>query len=88
MLEAPSAGGPVPTTKSPGNLAAALKSIEATARKHSSNGMTENGAGGPTGIFPFLDNAVPSHTLEGVADARLQGAAPDGCKEKQAIRNK
>ena len=78
MLEAPPAGGPVPTTKSPGTLAAAFKSIEATARKHSSNGMTENGAGGPTGIFPFLDNAVPSRTLEGVADARLQGAAPDG----------
>ena len=71
MLEAPPAGGPVPTSKSPGTLVAALKSIEATARKHSSNGMTENGARGPTGIFPFLDNAVPSRTLDSVSDSRL-----------------
>ena len=73
MLEAPSAGGPVPTTRSPGSTAAAYKLIEATARKHSTHGATENGAGGPTGIFPFLDNAVPPRALEGVAASRIQG---------------
>ena len=75
MLEDPSAGGPVPTTKSPGSTAAAYKLIEATARKYSTNGATENGAGGPTGIFPFLDNAVSRRALEGVAASRLQGVS-------------